>query len=347
MKKILLWLLPLIILLHACKKDKDADLPTTKGVYIVNEGGFNFGNAEVSFYNPENGEVSNNLFNAANGYSLGDVAQSMYIKDSIGFIVVNNSQKVEVVKIPSLQVIRTITIAGSSPRYILPVNDNIAYVTDLYASKVYVVNYQTGIVLQQINTPTAWTEHILLNGTDLLVEGRELSSSTTHNSGLLVINTTTNSITNNYKLNSANVNGIVKDKYGNIWLAKDADSTQGLIAKFYCLNASYTVIDSIVFATGHHPSNLCMSADGERLFYFDRDVNSVPVSGSHTPQIFANASNLNLYGMGVNPSNGDVYFSNSLDYVQPSQVYRYSSTGQLLGTFNAGIISGNFAFSYE
>lgn len=347
MKKILLWLMPLTILLHACKKDKDADLPTTKGVYIVNEGGFNFGNAEVSFYNPESSEVNNNVFNSANGYSLGDVAQSMYIKDSIGFIVVNNSQKVEVVKIPSLQVIRTITIAGSSPRYILPVNNNIAYVTDLYAGKVYVVNYQTGTVLQQINTPTVWTEHMLMNGTDLLVEGRELSSSTTHNSGLLVINTTTNTITNNYKLNATNVNGIAKDKNGNIWVAKDADSTQGLMAKFYCLNASYTLIDSVIFATGHHPSNLCASADGDRLFYFDRDVYSLPVSGSHTPQIFANAGSLNLYGMGINPSNGDVYFSNALDYVQPSQIYRYSNTGQLLGTFNAGIISGNFAFSYE
>src|SRR4051812_27111387 len=115
MSKQILWLV-IITVLASCHKDQAPLIPESKGVYIMNEGNFNFGNGEVSFYDPGTNEVSNSLFHTANGYSLGDVVQSMYIKDSLAFIVVNNSQKIEVVKIPSFKQVRAITISRSNPR---------------------------------------------------------------------------------------------------------------------------------------------------------------------------------------------------------------------------------------
>src|SRR5687768_16344767 len=75
----------LLLAITSCHKDQTSDLPTSKGVYIVNEGLFQSGIGEVSFYDPDTKQITNDLFSNVNNYSLGNVAQSMYIKDSIGF----------------------------------------------------------------------------------------------------------------------------------------------------------------------------------------------------------------------------------------------------------------------
>ena len=63
---------------------------TGKGVFIVNEGNFNFGNASLSYYDVGSGRVENSVFSRANGMSLGDVAQSMTVHGGRGYIAVNN-----------------------------------------------------------------------------------------------------------------------------------------------------------------------------------------------------------------------------------------------------------------
>lgn len=347
MKQLILWLLPLLFLLQACKKDTTDAIPQVKGVYTVDEGLFNFGNADISFYNPETNEVTTNLFYKANGYYLGDIAQCFYIMDTLGFIVVNNSQKVEVVSIPSFKSVRTINIPGSSPRYVQPINDHVAYVTELYAKKIHVVDYQTGTVLQQINTPTDWTEHIAQIGDNLLIEGKELDASTTNNAGLVVLNTSSNTITNNIKLNSANTSGIVKDNMNRVWVAKAADSTISLPAKFYCLDATLNVVDSIVFSNGDKPNNISMNKAGDKIYYLTAaGVNSVSINDK-TPALLVPSNNRHLYALSIDPKDEDIYVADAFDFIQPARAYRYSKEGNEKQAFNAGVGTNNFVFSYE
>lgn len=347
MKQLIIWLLPLLFLLQACKKDTTDAVPEVEGVYTVDEGTFNFGNADISFYNPATNEVTTGLFKKANGYSLGDVVQCFYIMDSIGFIVANNSQKVEVVSIPSFQRIRTINIPGSSPRYIRPVNDHIAYVTELYAKKIYVVDYQTGNVVQQIATPTDWTEHIIQLGDNLLIEGKELDASSTQNAGLVVLNTNSNTVTNNYKLSAANTSGIVKDKFNRVWVAKAASTSLSLPAKFYCLDVSFNVVDSIIFNNGDKPSNITMNKAGDRIYYLsDEGVKGVSIDDK-TPSLLVPRNNRYLYGLSIDPKDEDIYVADVIDFVQPARVYRYSKTGTEKQAFTVGIGTNNFVFNYE
>lgn len=339
----------LILILAGCKKDKkSAAQPANNGVYITNEGNFTFGNAEVSFYDPTKQEVSNGLFKASNNYALGDVAQSMYIKDSLGFIVVNNSQKIEVVKLPGFTKVRIINIPNSSPRYFLAVNDSVGYVTELYAGKIYVINYVTGSLIKEISSLATWTEHMVQINNTVVVEERSPDTNPSSICSIVTINTSSHSFGQRYSFSGSNIDGIVKDKNNHVWFVAAEDTAHAIHSALYCLNSDFSVNKTIPFATGHHPGNLKINGVGDMLYYFDGDIYRSSIDITSVPtSAFVSSGSRNLYGLGVDPSNEDVYVSDALDYVQPSKIYRYDKNGNQIHSFNAGITSGNFAFKYE
>src|SRR5687767_12691559 len=89
----------LSFLISSC--DDDDNKPKGEfehGVFVVNEGNFQHADGSISYINPSSGEVSYDLFGAVNsGRALGDVVQSMTIDNDQAYIVVNNSNKIEVV----------------------------------------------------------------------------------------------------------------------------------------------------------------------------------------------------------------------------------------------------------
>ena len=90
-----------LLLLHVgCMKweygiEEEFDTSTSgEGLFICNEGNFQYGNATLSYYDPATQTVQNEVFYRANAMKLGDVAQSMVIRDGVGWVVVNNSHVV-------------------------------------------------------------------------------------------------------------------------------------------------------------------------------------------------------------------------------------------------------------
>ena len=112
---------------------------TDKGLFITNEGNFQYGNATLSFYNPETKEIENEVFYRANAMRLGDVAQSMIIRDGIGWVVVNNSHVVFAIDIHTFKEVGRIT-NFTSPRYIHFISDEKAYVTQIWDNRIFIVN---------------------------------------------------------------------------------------------------------------------------------------------------------------------------------------------------------------
>ena len=55
-----------------------------EGLFVCNEGNFQYGNATLSYYNPKTKKVENEIFYRANAMKLGDVCQSMIIRNGIG-----------------------------------------------------------------------------------------------------------------------------------------------------------------------------------------------------------------------------------------------------------------------
>ena len=102
--------LPLCLLcgglaLTGCNDDDDnPGTPSTTGngktLYVVNEGNFGTPNAAITRQDLTTREVTRDLFNAVNGYALGDQAQSMTVAyGNHGYIVLGGSGSLQTVDV--------------------------------------------------------------------------------------------------------------------------------------------------------------------------------------------------------------------------------------------------------
>jgi len=346
MKHLTLYL-TFIFLLTACRKEPTDKIPISQGVYIVNEGNFNFGNADVSSYDPSKQILTNGLFKSANGFSLGDVAQSMFIRDTLAFIVVNNSQKIEVVRLPSFQKVRTIQLIGSSPRSFLAVNDSVAYVSELYANKVYVLNYQNGTLVKEIAVPQ-YTEFMLKIGNDVFVQGKKLMSDAGAKGRVFKLDALTHTLVD-FKEYNGDVNGLAKDNLNRLWVSVGSNAATSELAVLHCYTTYFSLVKSLSTASaGRSIRFLQTNATGTVLYFCNGDVFKMNVSETTLPTTpLVSGQDKNIYALGVDPKTEDCYLSDALDYIQASRIYRYDNKGDLVHSFTAGIISGQFVFNYE
>lgn len=332
-------------LLSSCKKDpvkeepspgQTADFVSGAGVFVLNEGNFTFGNAKVSYYNFSNTSVTPDVFHSANGRPLGDVCQSMQVINGKGYIVMNNSAKIEVVSMIDFKSTGTIT-GFTSPRYILAVSSSKGYVTDLYSGSVKIVNFSAGQVTGTVSCP-GWTEQMVMSGDNVFV--------TNHDKGkVYVINSLNDQLTDSIVVTKG-ANSILEDNNGKIWVLCSGESSSGINGALYKIDPlTNTVENTFPFPAGNSPWRLTKNALSDTLYYLNNGVNKMWTGTSSLPAspLIAQGSR-SFYGLGINPANGQIYVSDAIDYVQSGRVYIYNSTGILISDFSAGIIPGDFYF---
>ncbi|TAJ08126.1 hypothetical protein DMA11_21655 [Marinilabiliaceae bacterium JC017] len=125
-----LWALAILALGFAsCESDDNAtpEYLSLKGNYLVCQGSMGKTNGAVSLYSDAVNDA--NIFKSVNGKDLGDVVQSFAIVDTLGFIVVNNSQKVEIVRMRDFKSVGTIKDL-SYPRYVIQATENTIYISN-------------------------------------------------------------------------------------------------------------------------------------------------------------------------------------------------------------------------
>jgi len=122
-------LLVLALGFNACESNdnKKPEYPSLKGEFVVCQGNFLKNNGAVAMY----GDLAtdNNIFKSVNDKDLGDVVQDFCIADTLGFVVVNNSQKVEVVRMRDFESVKTISDL-SYPRYVAQATDRTVYISN-------------------------------------------------------------------------------------------------------------------------------------------------------------------------------------------------------------------------
>jgi YVTN family beta-propeller protein len=136
-------ILLIFIFLIACEKDPSASKTehkvSVKGAFILNEGNFMHRNASLSFYDFEQQNIQNNIYETVNAVALGDVLQSMTIIDTLGFLAVNNSHKIEVISLNTWKKVATINMDGKGPRAIADGGNGNVYVTNMNSGNVSVI----------------------------------------------------------------------------------------------------------------------------------------------------------------------------------------------------------------
>ena len=321
----------------SCSNDDDST-PTPRGDYengilIVNEGNFGGGNASVSFVSNDLVNFENNIFENVNADLLGDTAQSMAFNGDLAYIIVNVSNKIEVVNRYTFESVATIDSGLSNPRYMTVVNGK-GYVTnwgdfsDTSDDELVVIDLTTNSVTGSI--PTNYLpERLVAIGNKIYV------NTGTFGFGNLVdvfdasSDTFVTSITVGNDPNSLQI-----DNSGDLWVL----SSESLVQ----INTSNDTVTKTLPDTSGTLSYL--SFDDNKLYYYSAgSVYEVETSAAILPTSSI-VDGLNFYDMSVNA--GSIYGVDALDFASNGNLEVYDvATGVEIESFTLSIIPGEIYFN--
>lgn len=341
----------LMLLGAGCMKWEDGDTEefraSASGLFITNEGNFQYSNATLSYYDPGTKKVENEVFYRANGFKLGDVAQSMVIRDSLGWVVVSNSHVIFAINLNTFREVGRIT-GLSAPRHIHFLSDEKAYVTQIWDNRIFIVNPKEYAVTGYIECPDMTMEN---GSTEQMVQcGKYVYVNCwSYQNRILKIDSETDRVVGELVV-GIQPTSLVMDRNRKLWTITDggsADSPYGHEAPSLCrIDAgTFTLEKRFRFRTGDRPSGICINGTGDRLYWINRDVWSMEVTDERLPvRPFVEYAGTLYYGLTVNPVNGEVYVADAVDYQQEGVVCRYAADGGLLDRFYVGIIPGAFCW---
>lgn len=347
--KFLMLALAAVTFFTSCTSDDDVnEIPEERGdyangIFVLNEGNFNSGNSTVSFVDENLEEITHSIFSLENsGAALGDTGQSMGFYEDYAFIVVNVSNKIEVVDRNTFERIATIETGLENPRYIAFSNGH-AYVTnwgdgenpdDDYVAVIDAVGFE---VVENIS---------VVDGPERIISGDEMiyvahAGRTTQNNRISVIDAGTNSVTE--MLTVGDVPNDLEIEDGHLWVtsggipAWTGMETAGRISKISL--ASYETVQEYNFPDAtYHPANLEIENGlvyytlGNAVYTFNENEESLPESEF---MVLDEVEILN----GFEVRNNRIYaVSTNSSYTGDGDLYVYDATsGSLIAPFETGI----------
>lgn len=323
----------------------DGSTVTGKGLLIACEGNFMYGNASLSYYDPESRHVENEVFARANAQKLGDVAHSMAYHNGV-WLVVNSSGVIFAIDPDTFREVGRIT-GFTSPRCIHFVSDEKAYVTQLWDPRICIVNPKTYAITGYIDTgmdpETASTEQLVQVGKYVY------TNCWSYQNRILKIDSERDEIVGELTVGIQPVS-LVLDCNGKLWVLTDGGyegSPYGYEAPSLCRidPETFTIEQRFRFALGDYPSSLTLNGAGDRLYWINRDVWSMEVTADRVPaRPLIEASGTIYYALTVNPVSGEIYVADAIDYVQPGVVLRFSPDGIRTDSFTVGVTPGAFCW---
>lgn len=337
-----------VFVFSSCTDGDDPEplLEAADGFYIVNEGAFGNSNATLSYYDRETNSVINNVFATANGRGLGDQAQSMSIFNGKGYVVVQNSAKIEVINVEDYTSIATIIDGVISPRYFQGYSTTKGYLSDWgdfgINGSVMVVDLSDNSITKTISTGQG-ANKMLIKGSSLYVAN---SGGWGRDSTVVVINTTTDEIVDEINAGQ-NPNSLQMDKDGSIWVASSGyvaynldwsvdmeNSIPGSISK---INSSNEVVLHLeVESVFNGPANLCINTSGDMLYFtYNGAVYNMSITATLLPSTALISKS--FYGLSVDPYNDNILGMEVPDFSSNGNMIVYDEEGTQLATFTVGI----------
>lgn len=315
----------------------------SKGVFITNEGNFSAGNGSVSFYSYDEDTVYNNIFTLVNTRPLGSVVQSLNTYNDKSYIVVNASNKIEVVESETFEEIATITDLNG-PRYFIGINEYKGYLTQWGNNgEIKVIDLKKNIVSKTIDVGMGPEKMYTYAEYVFVANGGGFGKDST----VMIIDSNTDKVIDTLKV-GYNPKDMVIDKDLNLWILCygyiEYDMNWNIVSEspseLYKINLlTLETNKKFTISETTHPEHLEISPDGMVIYYgggfsfgkiykmnyFDNSLPSEPFIDKY------------FYGFNMDWKTDIIYALEAPTFTENGKLYRYNSSGTELGNYEVGV----------
>lgn len=347
--QLILFLLALGLLNSACKKEPDdenkpgVNVPKSTAIYILNQGAFSGNNASVTMYDLETDSISADYFMEQNDRGLGDVAADMFIYGGKVYIATNVSSQLEVVNAVTFKSIKQI------PFFVNNIPQQPSAITG-YKDKIYVASYDGNVTV--IDTTSLETVKVIpvgLNPDALLASNGRIWVSNSgglnfpdYDNTVSIIDPNTLTETDRIVVGT-NPYTLKADDYGDIYII-----TRG---NYGDEKMRLRIIDPISKTIKHtfedfEAYNFTIKGDTAYVYYNDfmgGTGSNIKTINVKTEEVISNnfitdgTTLQTVYGIAGDPTSGDIFITDAIDYQSHGKVYRFGADGKLKSSFTAGV----------
>jgi len=332
-----------LIAISSCRHDPDNEPDSTNpgdyfNLMVVNEGSFGSGNAELSLINTTTDSVMNAAFSLLNNRPLGDVAQSVAPINDEWWVVVNNSQKIEVLDATTLLSKASIT-GFSSPRYLADNGSGKAIVSNLFAEEIEEINTATYAIsathIEDCSQPSIYD---CGNEMCAFAQGKWWLANQAQDK-IIARNNVLDEVFST-SLN-ANPQSLLRDSDGNIWVLT-YDFTGVEPVRIYKLNGTDgQIVASLDMPAGtpYASQNMVLSPDAQNLYILGNHIYHIHTpSSTPTLEQICSYTATAPYGLGIDAEGSFLYLCEAGDFVSPGAVIRISlATCEEVNRYTVGI----------
>jgi YVTN family beta-propeller protein len=339
-----------VLVLSSCKPEDDPLARYEDGVFIVNEGAFNGSNGSISYYSYNSDAITNNIFYTVNERSLGDVVQSLTLGEEFAYIVVNNSNKIEVADKATFAEKSVIEGVGS-PRYLVLENHK-AYVSCWLDNTVKVIDLDAGMVTNSIGTGSGPEKLLILNEKLYVANSGGWGTDST----ISVIDLQNEKVIKEISVNYSPQDMVV-DKSGKLWVLATGKIIYDVVdpfpilgetpSKLYQINASTDEVEQeIDLFADEHPIHLEIDQDDN--LYFGGGFGFSGIYRISAPVGVMSQITLVVdeyfYGFNIDPYTGIIFALQAPVFSASGVLKRFTTDGAQLGTYECGIGPNSASF---
>ena len=335
-----------------------------RGLYLVNEGNMYMNKASLDFVDFSAGSYRRNIYNQANPdvtKGLGDVGNDVGVYGSKLYVVVNGSNKVEVLNVKTGKRIQQIDIINC--RYIT-FSRGRAYVS-AYLGQIGDPKAPNGIVAEIDTSSLKETkrvevgrqpEEMAVVGNNLYIANSGGYTPGNYERTISVINLETFTEIKRIPV-AVNLHRLKADRYGDLYVTSRGDYLD-VPSKLYVID---TKTDQVKKVFDVAASNIVI--DDDLAYIYSSSFNIITGQSTVSYDMINVKDEVLLgrkfiadgtdkvikvpYGLAVHPVSKDVFVTDATDYVTPGVLYCFDSTGKKKWSIETGDIPAQFAFVYK
>ncbi|MDR1792822.1 MAG: YncE family protein [Bacteroidales bacterium] len=333
----------LALCMNACKPpQKETDTIFGNGVLVLCEGLMSQNNSALSYYNFDTETLTYDVFNEKNQRSLGDNASDMQIYGSKLYIVVNNSNRLEIIDLHTGVSLKGITFFDADNRPQQP--NHIAF----YGSNAYVSCYDGTIC--RIDTASLTVDKSVQAGQNpeglcatagkLYVCNSGGFNYPNYDSTVSVFDLATLSEIKKINL-TINPRFAAADKLGNVYIFSQGNYNDVMPTLQRIDTQADVVVNSALI---NNASKFCIAASKAYIFGYDYFSGQTVCKSFSLPSLteigdcITDGTEIKVpYALFINELTEDLYIADAIDYTSDGKVYVFGADGKQKKMFSTAI----------